>query len=302
MRLANVDLNLLVALEMLLAERNVTRAGQRLHLSQPAMSGTLARLRRLFDDPLVVRRGNVTSLTPFAESLIEPVHEVLERIEQTLRNRPGFDPATDTRTFSVIASDYVVTTLLPPLLRRLDAVAPNTRVTIEPIWPGYVEAIAADQADLLIMPNQLAEGITGLPCQKLFSERFVCAVWRDNTEVGATITIEDLQRLPYLAYRTGSTGLALVDLCLDEMGVTPRIEAATGSFAAVPFLLSGTRLIATMHERFAKRVADATELRLLDLPVEVPPIVETMYWHPRRAFDPGHRWLRTTIADVAAGV
>jgi DNA-binding transcriptional LysR family regulator len=301
-RLASVDLNLLVALDILLAERNVTRAGQRLHLSQPAMSGTLARLRRLFDDPLIVRRSNVASLTPFADSLVEPVRDILAKVEETLRFRPTFDPELDARNFTIICSDYLVTVLMAPLLRRLEQVAPNFRLTVEPIDPTFAELIVNDQVDLLIMPKEVADDTWNLPCQPLFTERFACAVWREHPEVGETISVEQLERLPYLAFRAGATGRSYADIQLAERGIALKTEITTSSYLAVPFLLAGTRLVATTPVRFARRIADVAQIRLLDPPVDLLPIVHTMYWHPRRAFDPGHSWLRGIVADVVSTI
>ncbi|MQA84133.1 MAG: LysR family transcriptional regulator [Streptosporangiales bacterium] len=297
--LSSVDLNLLVALDALLAERSVTRAGQRLSLSQPAMSAALARLRRLFGDPLLVRDGRTLRPTPLAESLAEPVRGILTRVEDTLAHRLRFDPASDARTFSVIASDYVTVVLLRPLFERLAVRAPQVRVAVTPLGPEFQEQIRRDEADLLIVPREVADKAGDLPSETLFVDRFVCAVWRDHPAVGATMTVEQLGALPYLTY--GAPALAsFVDIQLDALGVTRQVEVTTQSFAIAPFLLRGTRLFAMVQERLANEVAEAANIRLLEPPLDLSPITEAMFWHPRHSSDPAHRWLRTQIAELAA--
>ena len=141
MSLAGVDLNLLVALDALLAERSVTRAAERVGLSQPGMSNTLARLRKLFGDPLLVREGLTLVPTPRAESLRQPVAEALSLIQHALDDRPGFDPATDPATFTVSCSDYSLLMLIGPLVRRLAAAAPGLTIQVLPRAPDPVRLL-----------------------------------------------------------------------------------------------------------------------------------------------------------------
>src|SRR2546430_1468006 len=147
MSLAGVDLNLLVALDALLAERSVTRAASRLGLSQPGMSNTLARLRKLFGDPLLVREGLTLVPTPRAESLRQPVQEALSLIQNALDNRPGFDPATDHATFTVSCSDYSLLMLIGPLVRQLAATAPGLTIQVLPRAPDAVRLLRDGEVD-----------------------------------------------------------------------------------------------------------------------------------------------------------
>src|SRR5215470_12779025 len=150
---SSIDINLLVALAALLEERNLTRAAEKTNMSQPAMSGALARLRRYFDDELLVRDGRAFRLTPLAGRLLPDVREALRQVERTLEARPRFDPATSTRTFSLVMSDYAVTVLIDPLLRRTHEVAPGVGLTISPLPPGLHESDRALlQHDLMIGP------------------------------------------------------------------------------------------------------------------------------------------------------
>lgn len=297
--LHRVDLNLLVALDALLAERNVTQAGRRLSLSQPAMSAALGRLRRLFDDQLLVRSGRQLEPTPFAEALAEPIREILAGVEQILAQRLHFDPASDARTFSVIASDYATVVLLRPLFEYLAEHAPRVRVAVAPLDPDFQERLRRDEVDLLVVPREVADKVAGLPSTTLFSDRFVCAVWRDHPAVGTSITVAQLSALPYLTYGAGALS-SFVDIQLDALGITRQVEVTTQSFVIAPFLLRGTRFVAMVQERLGAEVAAAAGIRLLDPPVALRPITEAMFWHPRHDNDPGHRWLRAQIAKLAA--
>jgi DNA-binding transcriptional LysR family regulator len=300
--LHGIDLNLLVALDALLAERNVTRAGQRLSLSQPAMSAALARLRRLLDDPLLVRCGRVLEPTPFAESLADPVRDILFRVEHALAHRLRFDPASDTRTFSVVASDYATVILLRPLFEHLADLAPKVRVAVAPFSPDFEDELRRDQADLLVVPREVAGGkLADFPNETLFTDRFVCAVWREHPGVGKTITVEQLSELPYLTYGAGTLS-SFVDVQLDALGIERQVEVTTQSFVIAPFLLRGTRFFTMVQERLAREVAEAAEIRLLEPPVGLRPITEVMFWHPRHTSDPAHLWLRGHLGRLAAGL
>ncbi|HEY9475670.1 MAG TPA: LysR family transcriptional regulator [Mycobacteriales bacterium] len=303
MNLRNVDLNLLVALDALLAERSVSRAGQRIGLSQPATSGALARLRKLFGDPLLVRVGRDLALTEGAENLVVPVREILTRIEQTIQQRPGFVPATDSRTFSISASDYATLVLLVPFLRALAVEAPGITINILPRSSDARRLLHTDQADLVIEPRELL-GETEFPSRHLFGDRWLCAVDAGNPQVpGSRITWEQYLRLPHLIYSIGADQqLNLADQHLEALGVRRRIEITVESFLLVPFLLQGTPLASLVLERVARRLTIATNIRTLDPPLELPDINETMYWHPRHTTDPAHHWLRERLHTAATAL
>src|SRR6266700_302360 len=265
MSLAGVDLNLLVALDALLAERNVTRAAERVGLSQPGMSNTLARLRKLFGDPLLVREGLTLVPTPRAESLRQPVADALSLIEHALDNRPGFDPARDHVTLTVSCSDYSLLMLIGPLVRRLAATAP------------------------------------GLPIQRLFADRWICCVWEGTAEVGEVMTMETYLRLGHLVYSAvRGHPVSIVDTYLAQARVSRRIEFTVESFLLAPFLLQGTDLVAVVPERAAGHLRRTADVRFLEPPMDLPSITEMLWWNPRRTMDPAHAWLRARIAEIAA--
>ena len=301
MNLKNADLNLLVALDTLLAERNVTRAAERLTLGQPATSAALRRLRHMFNDPLLVRRGRVMELTPLAQALVAPVREILQGIDGLLSVRPEFNPECDQCSFSVIASDYIALVLLRPLLARLDAVAPNIRVSMLPITMPFRSMLARGEADLVLFPIEVDPGMRTFPHRMLFTDRYVCTVWNQHPEVGDEITLEMFSRLPYLAY-THVQFPASADSQLDAAGIERRQEVSTGSFVVSPLMQRGTRLVALHLERLARALQQAADLRILEPPMPLKPITEMMFWHPRSEDDPAHRWLREQVAAMAANI
>jgi len=202
MKLGQVDLNLLVVLDALLREQNVTRASERLHLTQSAVSTSLARLRKVLDDPLLVKSGRGLQMTPRAESLIDPVRDVLATIEQTIIRPPDFDPVEDKRTFGVMASEYVAVELLRPLLGRLTGSAADLRLDIAPVSERYLTALQRDEIDIAILPDRMLEGspLTDCSSTPVINDRFVGAVWVDHPRAKERLTIELLADSPYLQY------------------------------------------------------------------------------------------------------
>ena len=298
MNLNGVDLNLLVALDALLAERNVTRAAQRLSLGQPAMSAALNRLRKLFDDPLLTRVGAELVATPLAETLVRPVHEAISAIHSVLATRGAFDPATDHRTFTVVASDYVVLVLLRPLVRQLATSAPRVRLVVRPVAPDFLTDLRRDQIDLAVVPREIMPARIGLPGLELFRDRYVCAVAAENRSIGDTLSVEEFTRHPHLASGGGPLP-ALGQRQLDSLGVSASAEVSTQTSLLPPFLLAGTELITLVLERLGRELQDVAGIRLLEPPVPLETITEWMYWHPRRADDPSHTWLREQVRQAA---
>jgi LysR family transcriptional regulator, nod-box dependent transcriptional activator len=300
MNLGGLDLNLLVALDALLSERSVTRAAQRVGLSQPGMSNALGRLRRLLDDPLLVRHGATLEPTARAEALIGPVHEALELIRAALGAPADFDPATDRRSFRLSCSDYSVLMLIGPLVRALAADAPGVMVEVLPRLADAGRALANGEVDLVIEPPEIM-GEADLESLRLWDDRWECCVWEGNTRVGKRMTMERYTALGHLIYSMGSAGhpVALPDLHLARLGIPRRIEVSVESFLLAPFLLQGTNLVTLIPKRadaFLRRTGD---IRVLESPIELPALVEMLWWHSRATADPAHAWLRTRIGEVA---
>jgi DNA-binding transcriptional LysR family regulator len=311
MTLRGFDLNLVPALNALLEERNVTRAAERLSLGQPAMSAALARLRRHFDDPLLVRDGRGYRLSTFAESLLEPVREAMAALDAATAGQQAFDPATDARSFTVATSDYAALVFLRPLLAQLAREAPAVRLRLVPITLDMDDGLRRGALDVVILPMELAGELRGLARKGLFEDRFVLAADRDNAalagrpglgEAGTAdpIDLELLSRLPFVA--VAGEMPSLIDVRLREHGVELRVDVTTETFVIAPMLLRDTPLVSIVQERLGRLVAEQAHLRLHRCPVDIGRIVEAMYWAPRSTADPAHRWLRGRFIALAQQV
>ncbi|MFC4949227.1 MFS transporter [Pseudonocardia sp. GCM10023141] len=301
--LRSVDLNLLVDLDALLATRSVSVAARRLNLSQSAMSGSLARLRKLFDDPLMVRNGRALTLTARAEDLVEPVREVLRGIDAVLAGPERFVPATAGRSFSISASDYATATLLAPLIRTLSVEAPHVTVNVRPRSDDVHALLRDDRVDLAIEPQETL-GPSSLPSAALFRDRWLCVLDAAMHE-GVARDGLDLDRylsLPHLVYSIGQDmQLNLADRHLMALGLARRVELTIESFLLVPLMVRGTSLVSLILERTAT-LLPMDGLLLVEPPIPVPDINETMYWNPRHSADPAHQWLRAMVLATAGRV
>jgi LysR family nod box-dependent transcriptional activator len=301
--LRRADLNLIPALAALLDQRHVTRAAETIGIGQPAMSSALARLRRLFGDPLLVRHGRVLELTPMGQALLEPVHDVLAGLEHLLTITPAFDPRNDSRSFTIAASDYVTLVLLRPLLEELYREAPGITVNVVPVDLATPVVIERAQIDLAVIPRQtMTSRMPHIQHRELFTEQYVPVVWKENREIGDTLDRDDMQRLSYVCYHDESSGPALIDTQLAALGIEPRVALTTLSFALVPLLLPGTQFYGFVQKRLLQQSHLRRDLRILTTPIPIDPIVQHMFWHPVMHSDPAHHWLRERIAALAANM
>jgi DNA-binding transcriptional LysR family regulator len=297
MNLRQFDLNLLVALAALLKERSVTRAGERLHLSQSAMSSTLSRLRHVFGDELLVRVGRHLEPTALAAEIAGPVHDCVQQIETLINSKQSFAPEADSRLFLISASDYAVSLLLGPLVERLTEHAPNVSVRFHALEPTVGDRLAAGDVDFAILP---AEFEPVFPSAPLFEDTWTCVAWAGHPTVGDRLTTEEFLALPHLGFSLFDAHHgSQADAHLARIGYERRIVASTASFAIAPFLVRGTRLVTIVPRRLAERLRHPAESKLLDLPVDMPPLCEKLVWNPRFTTSPAHAWMRKEIVQVA---
>lgn len=298
MRFNKLDLNLLVALNALLTERNISRGAARIHLSQPAMSNALARLRDYFDDELLVPSGRSLILTPRAESLVEPVREVLMRIDSTIAAQPQFDPATETRQFTLLVSDFTTTVFMPALLQHLYPIAPGVRLDLRMQINQPSEMLERGDADLLVIPSHYVS--PDHPSQPLFEEEYVCVTWSGNTRVGQSLDFDTYLACGHaLAHFSGAVRTPPFEGWFQErFGVSRRIEITTPTLAALPNLVVGTDRIATVHRRLAERAQRHLPIRIWPAPMDIPRMVQTIQWHKYRQNDHALTWLRECAVAV----
>ncbi|GAA3394843.1 LysR family transcriptional regulator [Cryptosporangium minutisporangium] len=299
--MAGLDLNLLVALNALIEEQNVTRAGERVGLTQPAMSAALARLRRHFGDELMVRHGNRYELTPLGVALRHRTELAVAAVERVFGAQPDFDPLTAEREFTVLLSDYALMVLGPVVANLLESRAPRIRLRLEPHGPTAIDDAETTlrAVDLLLLPHGF---LSDYPSQDLYRDGWVCVVAADNDTIGDTVTTEQLRTLPWITQFHRPTAATTADRQLALLGFEHRVDLVIESFLALPFLLAGTRRIALLQRRLAERLAASAGVRLIPCPIEVADLVEAVWWHPLHAADPGHQWLRSLFADAAAAL
>ncbi|MEU0312116.1 LysR family transcriptional regulator [Nocardioides sp. NPDC006273] len=298
MDLAHVDLNLLVAFDTLMVEQNVTAAARRLSVGQSAMSSTLSRLRALLNDPVLERQGRTMVPTPLATSLIIPVREALARFNSVLTEPPTFTADRDRRSFTVMASEYAALAVIQPLLVELRHAAPHVELRIRSVSTDFLDELTAGIVDLAVIPPGVVPIADHFGQKQLYSDPYVVAVDEANPLVGDTMTLEQFSSLPYLASSSGHDD-TLVETQLDSLGVARRLEVTTG-FGLAPFLLRDTQLVALLPASLASTVGAGARLKLLEPPMQLEPVIETMVWSTRNSEDPGHSWLRGQLIDIAA--
>jgi DNA-binding transcriptional LysR family regulator len=302
MSLGGTDLNLMVALRALLEEGNVTKAGAKIGKSQPAMSTALARLRRHYQDELLVRVGRDYELTPFAKALVPSVQQTMQCVELALDTGQRFDPLTSRHVFRINASDYAITVLAEPLLRLMAEVAPGIRLDVDPIPEDMHESDhGLRTCDALIGPRGFGFAGSQAP---LFRDRFVCVVDPENSRLAdGRLTLDDLSVLPHAVRNGGRTHvISPADRVMDELSVRRQIQVTAVGFLPLPFLVAGTDLVAVIPERLALRVAVPLGLRVVEPPFGRVELIETLWWHPDRESTPEHAWLRRTLTEAAASL
>lgn len=300
MNLDNFDLNLLVGLDALLTERNVTRAAERLFVSQPAMSNALQRMREHFKDQILVRRGRELELTPLAHNLIGPVRELLLRARRLLEADYDFDPGKDRRTFRIAMSDYCAVVLMGPLMKILSAEAPGIICEVSVLSDRSAMLLVSGDIDMCVTAQDLRlldasvdQAVIGR--HSLFTDDFVCAVDPHASELGETLSLDEYLSLPHAITRFGGGTVSMEEQALRRLDIELTISAVAPTFATLPLLVAGTPLIITIQRKLAGRLASATPMKTYKPPISIPDIVETLYWHQRSDLDKPHAWMRNAM-------
>lgn len=290
-----LNLNSLVALDALLSECSVTRAAKRVGITQPAMSQTLARLRELFADPLLVRTGRGLVRTPRAEAMLIPLSESLLAVERAVQLGMAFDPATSARVIRIAMTDLHLTMVLPGLLRLLEAEGPFIRIQAEPMSiGGLADKIGSGEIDLAV--GFLVRATVGLHTEKLLDDDFVCLVRKGHPLTRRKrVSIAEYASHQHLA----NTPVGFVPRTLSDAALGFR--SRKGIQASVPYMLGmaslvrRTNLVATVPRRLLAALDLSDGVVVLEAPAELPPVEHSMWWHPRFDRDPGHVWIREKI-------
>jgi LysR family transcriptional regulator, nod-box dependent transcriptional activator len=292
MRLDQFDLNLLIAFDALMKERNVTTAAKRVNLTQSAMSAALKRLRESLADDLLIQHGKKMIPTERALQLAPEVAEVLQSLRKMIAGASDFTPASSQRRFRIAASDYISTVLLAPLIRELQQTAPLISLDISLADTTSHQALDNGELDLILQPEEFA--VSAHPTEFLWEERFVVLGCRDNPALNGDLSIEQFYECGHIAVEIDGFR-TFVDAAVDRLEPQRRVDLVAPSFLTVPWLLSGTQLLALVHERLGRLVARQLPLAFVDCPVTLPTMREVMQFHSTRSTDQGLCWLRNSL-------
>jgi DNA-binding transcriptional LysR family regulator len=299
MDLQNLDLNLLVVLDALLSDRSVSRAAQRLNLSQPAVSASLKRLRTAFQDPLLVRDGLHMVLTPRAEQLIEPLRSILTEIEHLVALPAAFDPSQVQRTIRIGTNDYGAFVLIPLLMQRWETYAPG--ITVE-VWElGRDVSITDETIDLRVCDSW---SLKSHPCQEvLFAESFTCLVRQDHPRIRSKLSLKQYLAEEHVLVSPRGRVLGNVDGTLAELGKPQRrVRLTLPHVLAVPAAIATTNCIVTLATRIANRLAADYGLRQFPPPIALAEFNISMAWSVRTTNEPIIQWLRAELSAIVAGL
>lgn len=307
MNIQSFDLNLLKVLDALLQESSTVRAGQRIGLSQPAVSAALGRLRAAFGDPLLVRDGQSLRPTELALTLVAPVRRLLEDAGHLLA-RPTFDPATATETFRVAASDFFTEVLLPDLMFRLQHDAPGVVLRYsDAIGTGAMDDMREGRLDLLILPKQVLPN--WLESEALFQSDFRVVARRNHPELsrqgiapGRPIPMQLYRQLRHAMFRVVDERPEIEEQLMASLGLNLQVALRATSFTAVWQAVAATDMIGVIPRRLAERIAGAAGLDIYPTPFPLPRAELCQAWHRRNASSRGLMWLRGQVAEILGGV
>ena len=298
MLLRNIDLNLLVVLDALLTEKHVTRTGLRLHLSQPAISHSLNKLRVLLDDPLLIRQGNEVVLSALAQNLQAPLKDILGQIETLLGQSIDFVPADAQRTFRVAMSDYGAAIVLPKLIVQLRMQAPGTSlVVIQDSRLGMLEQIEQGKIDLAV--GVFAALSADVSSDVLFEETFTCLLNRRSLPENGVLDLDSYLARPHVLVSMDGNTQGEVDNVLRSQGLQRRVVVNVPHWGTAPGMIADTDLILTVATRTLDNVPLGDTLVALAPPLTVAPFNYVQVWHNRFNQDPAHRWLRELVKQVS---
>jgi len=294
--LRNIDLKLVAIVGELHRTRSVSAAAANLSLSQSTVSMALAKLRRHFDDPLFVRTSAGMEPTPRGAELTEVMKNAEFFMRQALEHRSVFDPLKSDRVFQLCSTDIAQLTLLPTLLKRLKRAGPSIGITLRNITDRTQALLESGEVDLAVgfIPPKGA-GFCG---QRLFQDRFICALRFDHPRIGKTLTIKQFEAESHVAVTTSGTGHSIVEETLQAKHICRNVGLRVASFIGLGPIIANTDLIAILPEQLGTFFAQAGKVRLIEPPFDIPSYFIYQLWHERMRHDPASQWLRKLIADL----
>lgn len=295
--LRRIDLNLLILFEILMEERNVSRAADRAALSQSAMSHALARLREMLEDPVLVRTKNGMEPTDRAKQLRGPVIKALTELGDSLLIQEHFDPLSDDRCFTLVATDYVESLLMPPLLRRLSEEGPHIHLAIKKINPANMVALEDGSFDFFI--GRAPKRKNYLNSVHLFDDSYCTIASFNHPGIRKKMTLKRFLSCAHVVLSPGEESQSIVDQVLAKQQLKRKISCSTPYVGSIASLVSQSSMIATIPRRMMIGLDTSASLKQWQPPIKLPPFSIHLSWHERKHYDNGHRWLKGVIIDVA---
>jgi len=296
----NMDLNLLRVFQAIADERSLTQAGNRLHLSQPAVSYALGRLRLIFDDPLFIRTKEGMQPTPTAVELAKPIGRALQAVQDALRYAERFDPSNSTRVFRASMTDVAEMVFLPPVCEKLNELAPSTRLHVEQVAPTQIEeALRTGRLDFAIGNLPALKPLTHF--ELLFRESYVCMTRkRKGLPRGEQISLDDFLAMSHVLVQSAESSHHQVENSFKTLGIHRKIGLDIPHFSVLPRILARSDLTVTLPLRIAKLFQSDGhgQFMLYRLPVDIPAVDVTLHWHQDFDSDPSNSWLRQLIIDL----
>ena len=295
----NIDLQLLECFDTLMRERNVSRAAERMGLSQSAMSEALARLRDRFDDPLLVRGREGMQPTPRAQALAPRIRDAVEKLRALSDDPDQFDAAACALRFKLVTSDYTQFLMMPRLMEAFTAQAPGASVDVLPVHIRRVEE-ALDLGEVDLAVAYFIEPPPALKCRPLFQERYVGIARQGHPDISASLSAKQYAQLRHVS--VAPSGLTYfsgtLDAALEVRGLKRRIAVTSPHFLLAAYLVANSEMVLALPSRAAHRLAALLALSIFELPVALPEIQISMYWHERTHNSGAHQWLREKVRDA----
>lgn len=294
--LKNLDLKVVAIISDLYTSRSVSTTAANLSIRQSTVSMALAKLRRHFEDPLFVRTSAGMEPTPRGAELIEVLRSAEFYLRKALEHRVAFDPASSDRVFRLASTDIAQLTLLPTLLKRLKRISPAVSVALSTISDRTPSLLESGELDLAVgFVNPKGTGFYG---QRLFQDRFVCAVRADHPRVAKALTLDQFEKEQHVAVSTSGTGHSIVEEKLAENGIRRQIGLHVPTFLGLGPILANTDLVATLPEQLGNYLAQSGKIKLVGLPIDIPPYFIYQLWHERVMHDPASQWFRKVVAGL----
>ena len=297
MHLNKIDLNLFVVFDTIFTERNLTRAGEILHITQPSVSNALARLRKEFDDQLFVRSGKGMIPTPVARNLIGPVRQALKILQTSVEDRSKFAPQTSDKLFVLSAGDIVGSILLPELMDRITRIAPNVRIQCYQVRrTDIVSDMAAGRLDFAIDIPALAN--TKLAHISVLEDRYVCVLRKNHPLARQSLTLNQYLDLGHVTVSSRRSGQSYVDIALNRLGKRARNTLRVQYYQAAFHTVQNSNLVLAAPESLARRY----DAEISELPFTVPPLESLLFWHKNADHDPANIWMRQMIIETCRDI